>query len=33
MRLVTPWETRKASALLLEYDGNLQTVALSNKFA
>jgi molybdopterin-synthase adenylyltransferase len=33
MRLVTPWETRKATPLLLEYDGDLQTVALSNKLA
>ena len=33
MRLVTPWETRKATPLLLEYDGDLQTVAPSNKLA
>jgi hypothetical protein len=31
MRLMTPWETRKAMPLLLEYDGDLQTVAPSNK--
>jgi molybdopterin-synthase adenylyltransferase len=33
MRLSTPWETHKATPLLLEYDGDLQTVALSNKLA
>jgi molybdopterin-synthase adenylyltransferase len=33
IRLVTPWETRKATPLLLEYDGDLQTVAPSNKLA
>ena len=27
MKLVTPWETHKATPLLLEYDGDLQTVA------
>jgi len=31
MKLVTPWETHKAIPLLLEYDGDLQTVAPSNK--
>ena len=31
MKLVTPWETDKATPLLLEYDGDLQTVAPSNK--
>jgi molybdopterin-synthase adenylyltransferase len=31
MKLVTPWETHKATPLLLEYDGDLQTVAPSNK--
>jgi molybdopterin-synthase adenylyltransferase len=33
MKLVTPWETQKAMPLLLEYDGDLQTVAPSNKLA
>lgn len=33
MKLVTPWETRKAMPLLLEYDGDLQTVMPSNKLA
>jgi molybdopterin-synthase adenylyltransferase len=33
MKLVTPWETRKATPSLLEYDGDLQTVTLSNKLA
>ena len=33
MKLVTPWETHKATPLLLEYDGDLQTVAPSNKLA
>jgi hypothetical protein len=33
MKLVTPWETQKATPLLLEYDGDLQTVAPSNKLA
>jgi hypothetical protein len=33
MKLVTPWETRKATPLLLEYDGDLQTVTPSNKLA
>jgi molybdopterin-synthase adenylyltransferase len=33
MRLSTPWETHKATPLLLEYDGDLQTVAPSNKLA
>lgn len=33
MRLVTPWETHKAIPLLLEYDGDLQTVSPSNKLA
>jgi hypothetical protein len=31
IKLVTPWETHKATPLLLEYDGDLQTVAPSNK--
>lgn len=31
MKLVTPWETHKATPLLLEYDGDLQTVSPSNK--
>ena len=31
MKLVTPWETRKATPLLLEYDADLQTEAPSNK--
>lgn len=33
MKLVTPWEKQKATPLLLEYDGDLQTVTLSNKLA
>jgi len=33
MKLVTPWETYKPTPLLLEYDGDLQTVAPSNKLA
>ncbi len=33
MKLVTPWETQKAAPLLLEYDGDLQTVTPSNKLA
>ena len=33
MRLLTPWETHKATPLLLEYDGDLQTVSPSNKLA
>jgi len=33
MRLTTPWEMRKATPLLLEYDGDLQTVVPSNKLA
>lgn len=33
MKLITPWETHKPSPLLLEYDGDLQTVAPSNKLA
>jgi hypothetical protein len=33
VKLVTPWETHKATPLLLEYDGDLQTVAQSNKLA
>src|SRR5580658_4303977 len=33
MKLVTPWETHKPTPLLLEYDGDLQTVAPSNKLA
>jgi hypothetical protein len=33
MKLVTPWETHKATPLLLEYDGDLLTVAPSNKLA
>lgn len=33
MKLVTPWETHKATPLLLEYDGDLQTVAPSTKLA
>ena len=33
MKLVTPWETQKATPLLLEYDGDLQTVMPSNKLA
>jgi hypothetical protein len=33
MRLSTPWETHKATPLLLEYDGDLQTVTPSNKLA
>jgi molybdopterin/thiamine biosynthesis adenylyltransferase len=31
MKLVTPWGTHKETPLLLEYDGDLQTVAPSNK--
>jgi molybdopterin/thiamine biosynthesis adenylyltransferase len=33
MKLVTPWESRKETPLLLEYDGDLQTVIPSNKLA
>ena len=33
MKLVTPWQTRKATPLLLEYDGDMQTVTPSNKLA
>jgi hypothetical protein len=33
MKLVTPWETRKETPLLLEYDGDAQTVAQSYKLA
>jgi molybdopterin-synthase adenylyltransferase len=33
MKLITPWETHKPSPLLLEYDGDLQTVAQSNELA
>ena len=33
MKLVAPWETRKETPLLLEYDGDVQTVAQSNKLA
>jgi hypothetical protein len=33
MKLITPWEARKATPLLLEYDGDLQTVTPSNKLA
>lgn len=33
MKLVTPWETQKAPPLLLEYDGDMQTVTPSNKLA
>jgi hypothetical protein len=33
MKLVTPWETQKATPSLLEYDGDLQTVTPSNKLA
>jgi len=33
MKLVTPWEKQKATPLLLEYDGDLQTVTPSNKLA
>jgi molybdopterin-synthase adenylyltransferase len=33
MKLVTPWETQKVTPLLLEYDGDLQTVMPSNKLA
>jgi hypothetical protein len=33
MKLVTPWETHKTTPLLLEYDGDLQTVTPSNKLA
>jgi len=31
MKLVTPWETQKVAPLLLEYDGDMQTVTPSNK--
>lgn len=33
MKLVTPWESQKETPLLLEYDGDLQTVMPSNKLA
>jgi len=33
MKLLTPWETRKEIPLLLEYDGDVQTVAPSTKLA
>ncbi|MGO4516444.1 ThiF family adenylyltransferase [Terriglobus sp. 2YAB30_2] len=33
MKLMTPWETQKTTPLLLEYDGDLQTVMPSNKLA
>lgn len=33
MKIVTPWETQKETPLLLEYDGDLQTVTPSNKLA
>jgi hypothetical protein len=33
MKLVTPWEIHKETPLLLEHDGDLQTVAPSNKLA
>jgi hypothetical protein len=33
MKLITPWETQKATSLLLEYDGDQQTVTPSNKLA
>jgi hypothetical protein len=33
MKIVTPWETQKATPLLLEYDGDVQTVTPSNKLA
>lgn len=33
MKLVTPWESQKEPPLLLEYDGDLQTVMPSNKLA
>jgi molybdopterin/thiamine biosynthesis adenylyltransferase len=33
MKVVTPWETRKEMPLLLEYDGDVQTVVPSNKLA
>ena len=33
MKLVAPWETHKETPLLLEYDGDVQTVAQSNKLA
>ena len=33
MKLITPWETHKPTPLLLEYDGDLQTVTPSNKLA
>ena len=31
MKLMTPWESQKETPLLLEYDGDLQTVMASNK--
>jgi hypothetical protein len=33
MKPVAPWETHKETPLLLEYDGDVQTVAQSNKLA
>jgi len=33
MKLLTPWESQKETPLLLEYDGDLQTVMPSNKLA
>jgi len=33
MKLVAPWETHKETPPLLEYDGDVQTVAQSNKLA
>jgi molybdopterin/thiamine biosynthesis adenylyltransferase len=33
MKLMTPWESQKETPLLLEYDGDLQTVMASNKLA
>jgi len=33
MKLVAPWETHKETPLLLEYDGDVQTVSQSNKLA
>ena len=33
MKLVAPWETHKETPLLLEYDGDVQIVAQSNKLA
>ena len=33
MKLVAPWETHKETPLLLEYDGDVQTVAQSTKLA